>query len=153
MSSQSPSGVVVFNYAGWLVQYPEFSSVQPQQAQNYFNRATMLCDNTPTSPIQNLFQRTIMLNAATAHFTALFASLNGQPPRQIVGRINNAAEGSVSVGLEYAQPQTDTQAFWNQTEYGAAFWAMSLPFRTGFFVPPLNCGVPGFNGFSPFRRW
>ena len=148
MSSPPQNGVVVFNYAEWLVQYPEFASVQAPQAQYYFNRATMLCDNTPTSPICNLFQRTILLNAATAHFAALYGSLNGQAPRAVVGRIGNAAEGSVSVGLEYKQPDTDTQAFWNQTSYGAFFWTGTLPFRTGFYAPP--CWGPSFpGGFIP----
>ena len=143
MSSPPQNGVVVFNYAEWLVQYPEFASVQAPQAQYYFNRATMLCDNTPTSPICNLFQRTILLNAATAHFAALYGSLNGQAPRAVVGRIGNAAEGSVSVGAKYADVTPGAMAWFIQTKYGASFWAATTPYRSmQYVVPPRHSAAP-----------
>ena len=137
-------GVVQFSYPDWIAAYPEFAQVGQPQAQQFFNRACLYCDNTPPSPIQNLFERTILLNMVTAHVAFLFASLNGQAPRELVGRIGNATEGSVSVGTVYTNPTTDLQAWFSQSSYGAAYWAATLKYRTAFYLPPP---VPvGFNG-------
>jgi hypothetical protein len=143
------SGVVTFNWAVWVVQFPELGYVTQPQGQSFFNRATLLVDNTPTSPIDSLVERTILLDLATAHIASLSSSPNGQGPRGIVGRINNASEGSVSVQNEYVVPKTDSQAFWNQTQYGAEYWVASLKFRQGRFIPPPR-GVNGNPGFGFF---
>jgi hypothetical protein len=128
-------GVVTFDYTGWVTAYPEFGVVAQPQAQDFFNRATLYVDNTPSSPISDLTQRAILLNMATAHMAKLFALVNGQAPG-VVGRISSATEGSVSVQTVYAEPRTDVQAWWNQTTYGASFWAATLRYRAGFYVPP-----------------
>lgn len=147
------AGVVVFNYPAWLVAYPEFGNVQMGQAQEFFNRITAggLCDNTPTSPIVNLFTRTILLNAAVAHFAYLFtpqADGNIRP----VGRISSAAEGSVNVSLDSIVPQTDTEAFWSQTNYGAYFWVASLPYRSFKYYPGVQPSIGGGGYFRGARR-
>lgn len=148
------SAVVTFSYPEWLAQYPEFGGVTAGQAQSYFNRATLVCDNTPSSPITDLFQRTVLLNLATAHIAALFAAQNGQAPRALVGQINSASEGSVSVGTVYTEPTSDLQAWWNQTNYGAFFWASTVRYRTAFYVPPpCGLGYRGLAAFPGFRRW
>lgn len=139
--------VVTFNYPEWLAQYPEFGSVTAGQAQGYFNRATLVCDNTPSSPIRDLCERTILLNLATAHVAKLFALANGQLANPIVGRIANASEGSVSVGTVYTTPSTDLEAWWDQTPYGAFFWASTTRYRTGFYVPPVRSGARFRRGF------
>jgi hypothetical protein len=142
-------GCVVFSYAEWLVQYPEFAAVTQPQAQSYFNRGTLYCDNTPCSPITDLFQRTVLLNMVTAHIASIFAAKAGQPAPTLVGRINSASQGSVSVQAAYTEPTSDLEAWFNQTPYGAAFWAATTRYRTGFYVPP----PPGANanqGFYPF---
>lgn len=146
-------GVVTFNFTDWVAQYPEFGYVTAPQAQGFFNRSTLLVDNTPTSPITDLFQRTVLLNMATAHVAALFSAQNGQASRGLVGRISNATQGSVSVQAAYTEPTSDLAAYWNQTAYGAQYYAATLKYRTGFFVPPprgIN-GNPGFGAFN-FRR-
>lgn len=145
-------GVVAFNYAEWVVQYPEFSYVSAGQAQSFFNRVTIggPVDNTPSSPFQDLFERTILLNLATAHMAFLFApsSSPGQP-RQLVGRINNATEGSVSVQTEYMVPSGDAlEAWWNQSPYGAEYYASTQRFRAAFYVPPARAGAFG-GPFAP----
>jgi hypothetical protein len=150
-------GVVTFNWAEWIVQYPEFGFVTQPQGQSFFNRATLLVDNTACSPISDLFQRTILLNMATAHIAALFASQNGQGPRGVVGRISDSTEGSVSASLEYVAPTTDIAAYWNQTPYGAQYFAATRKYRTGFYAPAPR-GVNGnqgfgFFGFGGFRRF
>jgi hypothetical protein len=132
-------GVVVFDYSEWLNQYPEFAGVTVGQATSYFNRITYggLVDNTPTSVIQDLFQRTILLNLAVSHMAYLFApSANNGQARQLVGRISGATEGSVSVQTEYKIPTSDLEAWWNQSPYGSEYYAATSRFRTAFYVPP-----------------
>ena len=155
MTAPSGPGIVSFNYNEWLIQYPEFGYVSSAQAQFYFNRATLYCDNTPASPITDLFQRTVLLNMATAHVAKLFAAPAGQAPGGIVGRINSASQGSVSVQAAYREPTSDLEAWFNQTSYGAAFWAATTPFRTGFYVPapPGANANQGLRGLARLGFW
>lgn len=149
---------VTFNYTAWLVAYPEFGNVLMGQAQGFFNSACILLDNTPTTPIVDTFNNgsplypwqtlTGILNAATAHFAYLFtpdSSGNVRP----VGRISQAAEGTVSLALEYVTPSSATEAWWNQTAFGAYVWTATLIYRS-FRFSPQPC-APGFPGFFPGR--
>ncbi len=139
--------VVIFDYAGWLAQYPEFAYVTPPQATGYFNQATLLVDNTLSSPVQDPTQLATLLNMATAHIAALFAPSSSAPgPHGIVGRISNASEGSLSVQVAYTEPKTDTQAYWNQTPYGAQYWVATLQYRTGTYLP-APCAPNQFPAF------
>ena len=141
----SGPGIVTFDAPQWFVEYPEFAtSVTLTQAQTYFNRATLYCDNTPQSQIQDIWTRTVLLNMVTAHIAKLFAMLGGQAPQALVGRIGNAAEGTVNVATVYVNPTSDLQAWFAQTSYGAAFWAATTQYRTGFYMPgPNNWPFPG----------
>ena len=148
------NGVIVFDYTAFVLGYPELASVSPQQAQVMFDRACLLIDNTPCSPICDLSIRSTVLNLATAHFVFIFATLNGQPPRSLAppGRLSSASEGSVSTSFEYITAASNTEAFWNQTEYGAAAWAALLPYRTGrYYTDPYSTtvGVVPYPG-APF---
>jgi hypothetical protein len=60
---------------------------------------------------------------------------NVVPPLGIVGRINNAAEGDVSVSSEWAAPPNANQAYFTQTKYGADYWTMTARYRTALFIP------------------
>lgn len=148
--NQPGCGVVTFNYSEWIAQYPEFSQVAQPQAQSFFNRVTIggPVDNTPTSIIQDLFERTILLNLAVAHMAFLFAPDSTGEIRQIVGRISSATEGSVSVQTEYVIPQSDLEAWWNQSPYGAEYYASTSRYRTAVYFPPLRQFAPG-GPFAP----
>jgi Protein of unknown function (DUF4054) len=132
-------GVVAFDWLLWSARYPELAAFVPQAtAQSYFNEAQLYCDNTPCSPIRDDTpggQRATLLNMLTAHIAALNAPLNGQPSSPLVGRINGATEGSVSVQTQYIDPKTDLQAWANSTKYGAAWWAATVQFRSFRYVP------------------
>lgn len=139
--------IVSFDFAGWAARYPELAgAVTPQIAQQYFNEAQLYCDNSPCSPIRDASQRAILLNMVTAHIAALNAPLNGQPSSQIVGRITNAAQGSVSVAAQMDVPPGSAQWF-AQTKYGAAFWAATAAYRTMHYMPG-----PAFLP-DPYRPW
>jgi hypothetical protein len=145
MSTPCTGGVVTFSFADWSSMYPELAaSVTQSQAQMYFYQAQLYCDNTPTSVITDTSQggeREILLNMMTAHVAALNASLNGQPSSPLVGRISNASQGSVSVATQMDMSPGSAQ-WYNQTKYGAAYWAATAKYRTMRYVP----------GPQPFRR-
>jgi hypothetical protein len=140
-------GVVQFDYAGWSARYPELaSSVDQALAQQYFNEAQLYCDNTPCSPICNLIQRAVLLNMMTAHIAALNAPLNGEASSPLVGRISGATEGSVSVQTQNDYPAGTVQWF-QQTKYGAAFYAATTQFRTAHYVPAI---LRDMDPYAPF---
>lgn len=133
--------VVVFNYAEWSSYFPELAaSLTQPQAQGYFNRATLFCDNSPTSVIKDLCERTSLLGLATAHVAALNAPLNGQPSSPLVGRINSGTQGSVSVGTQLDVPPGCPQ-YLAQTKYGIEFYIATTQYRSMRYVP----------GPQPFR--
>jgi Protein of unknown function (DUF4054) len=143
--SAVPSGVVAFDWLFFSQTYPELISPQTglPQAQNYFNEASLLCDNTPCSHIQDASvggQRYILLHMLTAHIAALRAPMpqpdgSSQPSSPIVGRIFDATQGSVSVQTEMKGPEPGGQAWYVQTKYGAQYWQMTAQFRVGRYYP------------------
>lgn len=140
-------GVVVFDYSVWSARYPELAaSVMQPLAQSYFCEATLYCDNTPCSPISDLCQRALLLGMMTAHIAALNAPLNGEASSPLVGRISGATEGSVSVQTQNDYPAGTVQWF-QQTKYGAAFWAATAQFRTMHYVPAI---VRNMDPYWPF---
>ncbi|MDE3023344.1 MAG: DUF4054 domain-containing protein, partial [Pseudomonadota bacterium] len=120
-------GTVAFDSVGFLARYPEFSTVPTATLQAYFNEAGMYLNNTDSSPVTDFSVggiRYILLNMITAHIAALNSGVNGQAASPLVGRINSATEGSVSVTADMGAV-TNTQAWYMQTKYGAAYWQAS----------------------------
>jgi hypothetical protein len=146
-------GVIVnFDYNSWIARYPEFgpNGAQPVSstlAGLYFNEATLYSANNGSGPVRDATTQSMLLNMMTAHIAALNAPLaNGQPASSLVGRISNATEGSVTLGIENQYPPGSPQWF-QQTKYGAAWWAATAQYRTmRYTVGPTV--VPAFRGFS-----
>jgi len=130
----SDTGVVTFVYLDWLAVYPEFVTVLEPAATNYFAMATMYCDNNASSPILDTTKRTMILYALTSHITSLLATVGGVTPSPLVGRINTATEGSVSVGTDL--PTTPNAAWFTQTKYGMLAWQALAPYRTAIYIAP-----------------
>ena len=146
--SGTGTGIVTFSYADWSALFPVLAaSVAAPAAQMYFNMATLYVDNTPSSQIVDSSvggQRETILNLATAHCAALFASINGQPPQTLVGRISDASEGSVHVGTDMPD-LPGSAAWWAQTPYGFAAWNAMAPYRMAHYRPaPRYCGPRGY---------
>lgn len=156
---------VVFDHATWVGLYPEFAAVSAPMGQNYFNRATFLCQNNSQNPT---FCTPGMLESLLYLLTSHVAWLNaprdasgnpaasGSPPPPIVGRINTASEGSVSVGADMgdANAGSPSQAWYMQTRYGAEYWAATAGVRTARYVGAvrtLGFGLPGAN-YAILRR-
>ena len=135
------AGPITFNYTAWTVLFPELASVSEVQATQYFGVATMYVRNDGGGPIRDVNMLTNALNFTTAHVAKLLSQeTNGvpttggtSPPPGIVGRINTANQGSVSVGLDFPEQQPNA-AWWNQTTYGAMVWSMLKPYRTARYL-------------------
>jgi len=104
----------------------------------------------------NAVLRESLLNLLTAHVAKLNYGTNDgagnvSPPQGIVGRINGATEGQVTVSAEMVA--TANNAFYLQTQYGAIFWTATARFRTAIYVSPLPTGDgqwgEGFSGGGP----
>lgn len=151
---------VAFNYTAWAQRYPEFvAKATPAQlvteplATLYFQEACQYCDNTDSSPVPNdppVYQRATFLNMLTAHI----AFLNRAGSSDLVGRISDATEGSVSVSTDVGD-LPGSAAWFAQSKYGFAFWQASAIYRKMLYVPPppLETTVPGFGPYGPFNFW
>lgn len=133
--------VAVFNYAVWAAMYPALAVTVPEPlAQAYFDQSTLILNNGVGSVVPLATTRLALYNLLVAHI----ATLNGADRGGLVGRINSASEGSVSVATEYAGP---TNAAWFlQTPYGAQYWQSTAQYRSAVYVPgvPRYLGVPGY---------
>lgn len=146
----SSTGVVVFNYATWIARYPEFVAVTEPTATLYFNEATIYLNNTDCSLVVDTSKRAVLLNMLTAHIAALNAKgPTGQPSNPLVGRIDSATEGSVSVHAD--MPASPSAAWFMQTSYGAAYWQATSQYRTARYIPGPVTPIPF--GYIYGRRW
>lgn len=163
-----PNPPVTFVYADWVASYPEMRFVSPAAGQAYFDRAELYCENTRFSQVWRVDYTgallTKLLYLLTSHIAFLssprdangFISSTGtQAPPGIVGRINSATEGSVSVGSDWQGSGSPSEAFFLQTPYGAQFWQATAQFRLGRFFPnPASVPIyGGFGGAFPFNRF
>lgn len=124
--------VVVFDLSGFLARYPEFNSLGGPLLSAYFTEATIYLNNTDSSLVTDGAPgglRALLLNMIVAHIAALNSGVNGQAPSGLVGRIDQASEGSVSAHADMG-PVTNSQAWWMQTRYGAAYWGATASYRT-----------------------
>lgn len=123
--------VVGFNYAQWVRLFPELAYVTDETAAMYFDFATTAHRNDVGGPVCDAAMQLRLLNLVTAHIAALLAgncANGGQPANPLVGRINSASEGSVSVQADYGEVSA-SEAWWVQTRYGAMYWNLTKVFR------------------------
>src|SRR4051812_40368147 len=115
-------GVAVdFDYAAWSALFPQFSTITQQQVSGLvLPIAEQYCRNDGGGPVTTAAIQTNLLNLMVAHCCQLLFGVNGNAPSEIVGRISDATEGSVSVSTEF--PTTPTNAWFVQTPWGAMFW-------------------------------
>lgn len=137
---------IAFDYGAWTARYPEFASVAQDAASQYFAEATLYHANDGSGPVDDAGQQSMLLNMLTAHIAARYATLGGQAPSPLVGRIDNASEGSVSVHADMG-PQPGSAAWYMQTKYGADYWRATAVYRTMHY----RAGPRRF--FSPVYPW
>ncbi|HUW10058.1 MAG TPA: DUF4054 domain-containing protein [Anaerolineae bacterium] len=152
--------VVVFNPAAFTTQYPEFAGLATASLTSCFNTATLFCNNTDQSVVQDTTVRTNLLWLLTAHIAKLTLGTNDgagniRNPTDLVGRIEVAKEGSVDVRTDMG-PSSATAAWYNQTQYGAMYFAASVRYRGLFYVPkqPTVMAQQGSTpALWPWGRW
>lgn len=122
-------GAVVFVPGNFREVYPAFATLADAVLNDCFARATLILDNTEASPVQDVAQRGVLLNLLVAHMAALSYGEHGQAPSGLVGRVNSATQGSVTVSTDYGTLATN-QAWFVQTQYGAQYWQLIAPYRS-----------------------
>lgn len=127
--------IVTFDPVAFKLRYPEFGSVSDPTLQYYFDDSTLYLSNSDCSPVQNLIRRTQLLWMLTAHIGMLSGALSPDGLPLPVGRVSSATEGSVSANLDYLAATPGSGPWFNQTSYGAAFWAATTSLR-GFHYRP-----------------
>ncbi len=142
-------GVVIFDPAAFKLRYPEFSSVDSALLQQYFTQATIYLDNTDFSRVSDLAVRAMLLNMLVAHIAFLYSGANGRSPSGLVGRIDSASEGSVSVHADMPGV-TANSAWYMQTKYGADYWNATAPFRTFQYISGHS---PSNYPYGYYRRY
>jgi hypothetical protein len=151
--------VVVFDPVEFVAAYPAFATVTNPALDMSFQLATLQLDNSCGSRIKDAAKRQLFLYLLTAHITALKDGQNGQPPPGIVGRVDKATEGSVSVSADMGT-MAYGQAYYMQTQWGALYWQATAKFRSMVYIQaPAVCadfnggiGFPGAywpNNFGP----
>lgn len=148
---------VAFSYSAWVALFPEFASpggttpVTSDQAQLYFGLATGFFRNDGGGPVRSAEVQTRLLNLLVAHIAKIMVGPQGQAG--LVGRISDASEGSVHVGVEMPSNMSAASAWFTQTQYGLMFWQLSAVYRTGFYLPndrnPAQAGT-GFGGWPGY---
>ena len=144
--------VAVFDPADFRLKYPMFATLTDPQLDEAFSLATIYLRNDGTSPVRTVSLQTSLLYMLTAHIAQIMYGVNGQAPSGIVGRINSASEGSVSVGTDW--PTTANNAWFLQTPFGANFWQATAAYRMARYIPgPTRFGTGiGGPGYYPGRR-
>jgi hypothetical protein len=126
--------IVAFDPAAFLGRYPEFVPISTPALQAYFTEATIYLNNTDSSPVTDIAVRSMLLNMIVAHIAAINSGVGNQAASPLVGRIDQAGEGSVSVHADMG-PVTNPQAWYAQTKYGAAYWSATSSYRTFRYFP------------------
>jgi hypothetical protein len=140
-------GVVVFDPTAFKAAFTSFSTVADAALSLSFTLATLQLNNSCGSRVCDAALRETLLNLLVAHITALKDGENGNPPPGIVGRVDKAQEGSVSVSASMGTVVYG-QAYYIQTQWGAMYWQATAQFRTMVYVPaPVVCADLGVNGY------
>lgn len=154
--------VVTFEFARFIAVAPIFANVDQASAAIWFERATFICSNVSWNPLAcTPGMLSMALYLLTAHIAWLNAprdatgnpAATGLPPSGLVGRIDQATEGSVSVHADMgdATAGSPSQPWYMQTSWGAEYWNMTAGVRTAHYVgPPGLPYVP--NVFFAGRR-
>ena len=124
---------VIFDPAAFKARYPEFAPVSNQTLCACFTEAGLYLSNASTSPVQNLVRRRVLLNMLTAHIAYIGGMLSADAMPRPVGRVAQASEGSVSASFENLTP--GSASWFQQSQYGAAFWQSTTSLRGFRYVP------------------
>lgn len=126
---------VVFDPAAFKARYPEFAAVADSALAACFDEAGLYLSNGDNSRVQNLARRATLLNMLTAHVAYIGGLLSADGMPRPVGRVSQASEGSVSAAFEGVPPTPGSGAWFQQSQYGAAFWQATSSLRGMRYIP------------------
>ena len=124
---------VVFDPTAFKARYPEFAAVPDATLTACFMEAGLYLSNADNSPVQNLTRRATLFNMLTAHVAYLGGLLSADGMPRPVGRVSQASEGSVSAAFE--GPPPGSAQWFQQSQYGAAFWQATSNLRGMRYIP------------------
>ena len=124
---------VVFDPTAFKARYPEFAAVPDATLTACFMEAGLYLSNADNSPVQNLTRRATLFNMLTAHVAYLGGLLSADGMPRPVGRVSQASEGSVSAAFE--GPPPGSAQWFQQSQYGAAFWQATSGLRGMRYIP------------------
>lgn len=128
-------GVVTLDTPTFRAMYPEFSNVTDTQLPYLFSQATDYLNNTEFSLVDDVDKRERLLYLLVAHLAYLrFGNNKGNGGSGLVGRINSASEGSVSVSTDIGQVEFRF-AWYAQSPYGMDFWQATKVYRMANYYP------------------
>jgi hypothetical protein len=129
--------------------FGEFAACSDAQIGNWFARASFICGDSACNVLNQtpgLLGNCLYL--LTAHIGWLNAprdgngnpAASGAPAPAIVGRVNSASEGSVSVGSEMGDVNagSPSQAWYMQSKYGSEYWTATGIVRMGRYYGRLR---------------
>jgi hypothetical protein len=141
------TGVAVWNPGIFLARYGEFQTAynaNPAKFAGYFSEAGLYLNNEPASPVRDVNRRLVLLNMLVAHISFLQGDLNADGQTRPVGRVSAAGEGSVNATFDYTPATIGSGAWFNQSQYGAAFWQATINLRGARYSPrPTNINPGG----------
>lgn len=127
-ASSAGGAIATFDPEKFKAAYPAFQGLTNEQLEEFFGIATIFLRNDGTGPVRVVATQQRLLNMLTAHLLQLALGPDGNGGNaSMVGSINSASEGSVSVGLNFDGSQN--AAWYNQTQYGATFWQATVAYR------------------------
>lgn len=122
---------VVFDPEHFKQIYPQFAGFSDVQLNWFFSKAELILDNSECSCIPES-TRLIWFYLLVAHYAQLQTQVDSG--NDAVGRVASATEGSVSISLDYPTSASGREKWFNQTPFGAEYWMMTAPYRTGLYV-------------------
>ena len=148
-------GVAVFNPTVFLGRYPEFTAAynaNPALFASMFSEAGLYLNNSDGSVVQDVCLRGTLLNMVTAHIAFLSGLLTADGQPRPVGRVSQANEGAVGAAFDFTPATPGTGAWFQQSQYGAAFWQATTCYR-GMQYMPQPTRVEGFTGTRMGTAW
>lgn len=149
--------IAVFNQTAFLARYSEFanSNLTKLNAIALEVYSGLYLSNSDCSIVSDVNYRTVLLNMLVAHVAAMNGLLTADGQVSPVGRVSDAHEGSVGASFDYGTASQGSGQWYNQTQYGAAFWQATSSLR-GMHYRPQPTNINEYTGpGSPYYggRW
>lgn len=160
-----PIPPVTFNWQTFSAMFPAFACLTEAQGNGYFALAQLYCANSTRNPAFCAGILPQLLYLVTAHVAWLLSpkDADGNPSTTgstnsggLVGRINSATQGSVSVGTTLdGTPGSPSEAFFAQSVWGLMYWQACAQFRLARYTvsPTLVALGTGPGDFLPGGFW